>query len=320
MLHHLSLGVRDLEAAARFYDAVLAPLGYGRVWSDLRPGQPGQAVGYGVPGGGDRLALKQHDATPLAAGPGFHLAFAAPSRAAVDRFHAAALQHGGRDNGAPGLRPQYGERYYAAYVADPDGHRLEAVTTAAPVALAPRPSRDAPALDIRRLGADDAAAYRTLMLDAYARHPQAYTSSSDEGAVRPLSWWQQRLDEGARSAVWGAHVGRRLVAVAGLQFAVRTKERHKATLFGMFVEPALRGRGIGRQLVEAVLQHARSLPQLRQVQLTVTEGNDDARALYERCGFVAYGVEPCAVVVDGHDLAKVHMACDLAHPGGDTPR
>ena len=127
MLHHLSLGVVDIERAAAFYDATLAPLGYVRVWSDLRPGQAGQAVGYGEPGGGDRLALKQvPPGLPLAM-PGFHLAFTARSHDAVDEFHAAALRAGGRDNGAPGLREHYGADYYAAFVVDPEGHRLEAV-------------------------------------------------------------------------------------------------------------------------------------------------------------------------------------------------
>ena len=129
MLHHISLGVRDIDLSARFYDAVLAELGYVRVWEDLRPGQDGQAVGYGHPGSGDKLAIKQRDAAHLAPGPGFHLAFAAPSRAAVHGFHGAALGNGGRDNGAPGPRPHYGEHYYAAFVIDPDGYRIEAVNS-----------------------------------------------------------------------------------------------------------------------------------------------------------------------------------------------
>ena len=127
MLHHVSLGVRHLESSARFYDAALSALGYVRVWSDLRGGREGRAVGYGLPGTGDRLALKEKDPDRLAPGAGFHLAFAAPSRVAVDRFYDAALRHGGRDNGAPGLRSDYGENYYAAFVIDPDGHRIEAV-------------------------------------------------------------------------------------------------------------------------------------------------------------------------------------------------
>ena len=79
MLHHLSLGARDIERAAHFYDAVLAPLGYTRVRADLRPGEDGQAVSYGPPGSGDKLAIKQvAQAVPEI--PGFHVALAAPSR------------------------------------------------------------------------------------------------------------------------------------------------------------------------------------------------------------------------------------------------
>lgn len=121
MLHHLSFGVTDLARSAAFYDATLSALGYVRVWAD------DTAVGYGEPGGGDKLAIKLRPAASVAPGPGFHLAFAAPSRDAVLRFHAAALQHGGVDNGPPGLRPHYGEHYYAAFVIDPDGYRVEAV-------------------------------------------------------------------------------------------------------------------------------------------------------------------------------------------------
>ena len=127
MIHHLSLGVSDILRAAAFYDAVLAPLGYERVWSDIRPGEPGEAVGYGLPGGGDKLALKCTGDAAQAVGAGFHVAFTAPDGQAVDRFYQAALAAGGRDNGVPGLRPHYGPSYYAAFVIDPDGHRIEAV-------------------------------------------------------------------------------------------------------------------------------------------------------------------------------------------------
>ena len=106
MLHHLSLGALDIDRAARFYDAVLAPLGYVRVWSDLRPGEDEQAVGYGPPGSGDKLCIKQVT-VPVPVIPGFHLAFAAESRSAVQAFHAAALAAGGCDNGPAGLRPDY---------------------------------------------------------------------------------------------------------------------------------------------------------------------------------------------------------------------
>lgn len=120
MLSHVSLGVRDLDRAASFFDAMLAALGYVRLWT----GESG--LGYGVPGGGEELNIFEHSgAAPP--GAGFHLAFAAPDRAAVDRFHAAALAHGGADRGPPGPPPHYGKDYYAAFVLDPDGHKLEVV-------------------------------------------------------------------------------------------------------------------------------------------------------------------------------------------------
>jgi catechol 2,3-dioxygenase-like lactoylglutathione lyase family enzyme len=121
MLGHLSFGVSDLERAMAFYDAALAPLGLKRVWTKS------DAAGYGPPGRGDLLALKKRSVEAAPPGPGFHLAFNAPSHAAVDAFHSEALGAGGRDNGAPGLRPHYGPTYYAAFVIDPDGYPLEAV-------------------------------------------------------------------------------------------------------------------------------------------------------------------------------------------------
>ena len=131
MLHHLSLGVKNVHRSAMFYDPALATLGYVRVWSDIRPGEKGQAVGYGLPGGGDKLALKQVTGSVPAPFPGFHVAFAAPTRRAVEEFYAAALNAGGIDNGPPGLRPNYSPDYYAAFVLDPDGHHLEAVCKSA---------------------------------------------------------------------------------------------------------------------------------------------------------------------------------------------
>ena len=120
MLHHLSFAVADLPRSATFYDAALAPLGYARVWADET------AVGYGSRGGDDKFAIKLKP-SPVAPGEGFHVAFAAPSREAVTAFHRAALEHGGQDNGGTGLHPEYGPHYFAAFVFDPDGYRIEAV-------------------------------------------------------------------------------------------------------------------------------------------------------------------------------------------------
>lgn len=123
MFDHLSVGVRDLTRAAAFYDAVLAPLGHVRLLEHPR------AVCYGPQGfAGGEAPFAILAATDAFTVPGrFHLAFAAASRGEVDRFHAAALAAGGTDNGPPGIREHYGPGYYAAFVVDLDGHRLEAV-------------------------------------------------------------------------------------------------------------------------------------------------------------------------------------------------
>jgi catechol 2,3-dioxygenase-like lactoylglutathione lyase family enzyme len=121
MLDHLSIGVSDLARAASFYDAALAPMGYVRLFSN-------RAIGYGKPGDKDeQFAILAPGAEARAPGVGCHIAFTAPNREAVDAFHAAALRAGGVDEGAPGPRPLYGAGYYAAFVRDLDGYRIEAV-------------------------------------------------------------------------------------------------------------------------------------------------------------------------------------------------
>ncbi|MBO1113363.1 VOC family protein [Bordetella petrii] len=124
LLDHVSIAVPDLGAARPFYDAAMAALGAAKVYD--RP----DALGYG-----ERCSATatQHTylSVFLSAAPNTdarrHWCFKAASRAAVDAFHRAALQHGGRDEGAPGLRPAYHPHYYAAFIADPAGNRLEAV-------------------------------------------------------------------------------------------------------------------------------------------------------------------------------------------------
>lgn len=123
MFDHLSIGVRDVDRSAAFYDAVLAPLGVVRLWRNPRN------AGYGPAGFTGEAPFAILLAAPDAPGPHpvFHLAFAARSRAAVDGFYAAAVSTGGTDDGPPGIRTRYDPGYYAAFVLDPDGHRLEAV-------------------------------------------------------------------------------------------------------------------------------------------------------------------------------------------------
>jgi ribosomal protein S18 acetylase RimI-like enzyme len=164
-----------------------------------------------------------------------------------------------------------------------------------------------------RLTPQHALAYRSLMLEAYERHPDAFTSSVQERAALPLSWWEARLSEATvpGEIVFGSFIEAELVAVAGLSFELREKTKHKATLFGMYVRQPCRQLGLGGQLVDQVLAYAKSRPGLRLVQLTVTEGNHAAQALYERKCFVQFGLEPYAVAVGSGFVAKVLMWCQL---------
>lgn len=121
MLDHVSLGVSDLERSRRFYDAALRPLGLVRT-VDFE----GRGSDYGSAAGSIGVEFTITREERVAASPGAHLCFRAVDHAAVAAFHAAALAAGGRDDGAPGYRPRYHPDYYAAFVLDPDGHRIEA--------------------------------------------------------------------------------------------------------------------------------------------------------------------------------------------------
>ena len=119
ILSHVSLGTNDIDKAAAFYDAVLTPLGCKRVME--HPG--GIAYGKAFP---EFWIQQPADGKPASLGNGTHVSFVAPAREAVQAFYDAALAAGGRDEGAPGPRPDYGEPYFGCFVRDPDGHKLEA--------------------------------------------------------------------------------------------------------------------------------------------------------------------------------------------------
>ena len=170
-------------------------------------------------------------------------------------------------------------------------------------------------MHIRPLRAADAAPSRTLMLQAYADAPDAFTSTPEERAAEPLAWWERRIgnvdDPAGRGAAFGAFVDGELAGVAALECNDKPKTRHKALLIGMFVDERCRGLGAGAALVRAVLDHARARPGLSHVTLTVTEGNEPALRLYRACGFEAFGVEPMAIRTPRGLLGKVHMWCPL---------
>ena len=124
MLDHVSLGTANLARARKFYDAALKPLGYKMVLP-----VPGYGYGYGGAKGDAKFWI----GLPLAkrrkprASAGTHVAFLAENRKSVDAFYKAAIKAGAKDNGKPGLRPEYHANYYGAFVFDPEGHAIEAV-------------------------------------------------------------------------------------------------------------------------------------------------------------------------------------------------
>ncbi|WP_436638472.1 VOC family protein [Microbaculum sp. FT89] len=122
-LSHITLGTNDSERAGRFYDAVLGVLGFDRL---AKPA--GAPPAYERDGRMPTIYIyTPEDGRPATWGNGTHVAFVAETREQVHRFHELALQHGGMDEGQPGPRPHYGDTYYAAYVRDPDGNKLQAV-------------------------------------------------------------------------------------------------------------------------------------------------------------------------------------------------
>jgi catechol 2,3-dioxygenase-like lactoylglutathione lyase family enzyme len=121
MIDHVSIGVRDLAASTRFYEPVLAAIGFARLTE--KPGTVGFGKRYAEFWLNARPAL-----TPVATDSGTHVCLRAASTEDVDAFHAAAVAAGAASDGAPGLRPEYNDAYYAAFIRDPDGHRIEAVT------------------------------------------------------------------------------------------------------------------------------------------------------------------------------------------------
>ena len=152
----------------------------------------------------------------------------------------------------------------------------------------------------------NAKAYRQLMLEAYAQHPEAFVSSITQREKLPLSWWEAKLDD-ELSALFGAFVDSRLVGIVGLAFEPWEDARHKTTLFGLYVSQAFRGQGLGEHLVQAVVSLAEQEPETKVIELTVSANSDAAMALYQRCGFAQSGLEDCAIRVGEAYYDRVHM-------------
>ena len=164
-------------------------------------------------------------------------------------------------------------------------------------------------MEIRRLAPDDAPAYRALRMRALWEFPEAFTSSWEEDEKQPMEVWEVRL-AGEHSVFWGAFDDGQLCAMVGLERERRAKNRHKATVVGMYVSQEYFGTGMGRALFDELLAGAREMG-VEMLVLTVTEGNAVATNFYEAAGFHSFGIEPRAIQVDGHYYGKNHMVLDL---------
>jgi ribosomal protein S18 acetylase RimI-like enzyme len=161
-------------------------------------------------------------------------------------------------------------------------------------------------IEIRRLTSADSAAYRDIRLAGLRASPEAFGSTFVRESARPLAWFCDRL---RNSQVFGAFRSTDLLGIAGFVIRQGEKERHKGLLWGMYVRPDSRNVGVGRQLVEAVIDHARDHVEV--IQLSVVSGNERARRLYASFGFVEYGFEKNSLKQDGRYYDETLMALDL---------
>ena len=143
-------------------------------------------------------------------------------------------------------------------------------------------------LDMRRLMAADAEALRALRVEAFTAHPREFRSTPEDEAARPLAELAANL---ARDQVLGLFDGETLVGVAGLAIEPRAKLAHKAMIWGVYVQPAVRGLGLAKRLLQAAIDRARTVEGLERIQLGVGIQTAPARALYGAAGFEVYGVE-----------------------------
>ena len=165
---------------------------------------------------------------------------------------------------------------------------------------------DVTQIQIRRLVPADATLYRDIRLEGLRRSPEAFGSTFEAEDARPLAFFSERL---GGSAAFGAFHGSELVGIAGLLIGEGQKEAHKGLLVGRYVRPSARNAGVGRRLVETIIEFARQRVEL--IRLSVVRDNEQARRLYERLGFLEYGLELRALRQDGRYYDDVLMAKDL---------
>ena len=165
---------------------------------------------------------------------------------------------------------------------------------------------------VRRLIAADAAPLRQLRLNALVETPESFGSSYEEEHTLTLADIREWISPANDGAMFGVFLGEALAGIVGVGRQRKLKVRHKAHIWSMYVAPAERGRGLGRMLMHAAINHARTMRGIRQVQLSVTANNVAASALYASLGFTLYGHEREALCVNGKLYDEALMAMPLA--------
>ena len=162
-------------------------------------------------------------------------------------------------------------------------------------------------MNIRRLSASDATAFRAVRLAALLDTPEAFASSHVEEADLPLAAFEARLVERPGHAVFGAFDGDTLAGITGLKREAMLQTAHKGHIWGMYVAAAARGHGVARELMLAALAHARATPGIAKVTLSVDSANVAAIALYESLGFVVFAREQDATRLAGASRDELQM-------------
>lgn len=163
---------------------------------------------------------------------------------------------------------------------------------------------------VRRLTKDDASAYVDLRVRMLTDEPLAFGASPGHDFMSSADTVREQIARGDDSAIYGAFDDG-LVATIGIYREDRPKTRHKMHVWGAYVVPAHRGRGLGRLLLEAAVAHARAVPGVTVLHISVTDAAPAARHLYERAGFEAWGSEPDALRYEGRSVTEHHMVLRL---------
>lgn len=161
-------------------------------------------------------------------------------------------------------------------------------------------------MEIRRLNADDAPAFRQARLECLHLHPENFGTVWDVEKERPLADFAHMLEE---HQFWGGYVNGVLEGIVGFYVMPRAKERHRGVLYAMYVRGGARGTGMAGALVQTVIDHARPLVDL--IWLKVAVENEPAKRLYARFGFEVYGLEKASLRVDGRDVHQEYQALTL---------